>query len=214
MWEPATQQKNNTKRNSSTARIIAFRFLPIQVPESSGSSRQLEVYVRKLPAGVHREGRVREGRGRGPQRHAAPTGWRKYSALLASIGLSWLSIGLSLWKKSPTRSPNGPKRVSKSEKKVSKVHFYSGLGSSVKKGLKSDPPDLRQVGSRLGAVAFFTFSLCLQKGIKKAPKSSQNGCPGLSKGPQSRQNDPQSHHNGSPMCRSRHFGFQNGAQSH
>ena len=104
--------------------------------------------------------------------------------------------------------------VLKSCKKEAKLYFESVFCSRVAKSRKSDPPELRQVGSRLGAVAFFTFSLCLQKGIKKAPKSSQNGCPGLSKGPQSRQNDPQSHHNGSPTCRSRHFGLQNGTQSH
>ena len=34
------------------------------------------------------------------------------------------------------------------------------------------------MGSRLGAVAFSTFSLWLEKGIKKADKSSQNGYPG------------------------------------
>ena len=46
------------------------------------------------------------------------------------------------------------------------------------KGSKSEPPDLRQVGSRLGAVAFSTFSLWLEKVIKKVHKSSQNGYPG------------------------------------
>ena len=34
------------------------------------------------------------------------------------------------------------------------------------------------MGSRLGAVAFSTFSLWLEKGIKKVDKSSQNGYPG------------------------------------
>ena len=53
-----------------------------------------------------------------------------------------------------------------------------GLGSGAKKHRKSDPPDLRKVGSRLGAVAFSTFSLWLEKGIKKADKSFQNGYPG------------------------------------
>ena len=48
----------------------------------------------------------------------------------------------------------------------------------MEKAQKSDPPDLRQVGSRLSALAFSTFSLWLEKGIKKADKSSQNGYPG------------------------------------
>ena len=34
------------------------------------------------------------------------------------------------------------------------------------------------MGSRLGAVAFSTFSLWLEKGIKKVDKSYQNGYPG------------------------------------
>ena len=73
------------------------------------------------------------------------------------------------------------KMSSKSQKVMPKWCSKWGLGSGAKKHRKSDPPDLRKVGSRLGAVAFFTFSLLLQKVTKKVPKSSPNGGPRLSK---------------------------------
>ena len=53
----------------------------------------------------------------------------------------------------------------------------------MEKAQKSDPPDLRQVGSRLGAVAFFTFSLCLQRAPKRCPKALKIDARGYQKPP-------------------------------
>ena len=47
----------------------------------------------------------------------------------------------------------------------------------MEKTRKNDTPDLCQVGSRLGAVAFSTFSLWLEKVIKKEHKTPNNGYP-------------------------------------
>ena len=58
------------------------------------------------------------------------------------------------------------------------IYFANAFWSRVEKSRKSDPPGLRQVGSRLSAVAFFTFLLSLEKVTKKCQKNTQNCYPG------------------------------------
>ena len=53
----------------------------------------------------------------------------------------------------------------------------------MEKDRKSDPPDLRQVGSRLVAVAFFTFSPGFERAPKRYPKALKIDARGYQKPP-------------------------------
>ena len=70
--------------------------------------------------------------------------------------------------------PDSPKYHKKNRENEIAIYFANAFWSRLEKSRNSDPSDLRQVCSRLSAVAFFTFLLSPEKVTNKCHKNTQN----------------------------------------